>query len=127
MRILCKKEYKSSSFINVDYFEICYLNQPLLAFFHAGVFGKQKTRGLWSDSKQTVKEKELFRRVNLVHQGLYSILMNKRLESFSLHSICVYTYFKKGWPGAIVNSMTERNCGPSKSPNIIYYVMKLKF
>ena len=31
----------------------------------------------------------------------------------------IYTYFKNGWPGAIVNTMTKRNCGPSKSSNTI--------
>ena len=31
----------------------------------------------------------------------------------------VYTYFKKGWPGAMVNTMTERKCGPSKNSDII--------
>ena len=31
----------------------------------------------------------------------------------------VHTYFKKGLPGVVVNTMTKRNRGSSKSSNII--------
>ena len=45
--------------------------------------------------------------------------LTKTNSEKGLFPLYTYTYFKNSWSGAMVNAMTERNCGLSKCSIII--------